>query len=385
MADDPRGTPKPSPAAMRVVAGLDEFCAQVFDQLFGGVQIVDHDLRYVYVNPVTAQQAQRSAAELIGRRVSDEFPDFATTDAYRAIERCLEEREPINMINEFRRDDGSASWFELRMTPIPLGVLIQSIDITDRLRMEARVHNAERLEAIGRLAGGVAHDFNNLVTVILGHAQLADDLRPTEAVREHLAGVRHAGERAAALTAQLLTFARRQPVAPQVLPFNEALDHGLRMVDRLVGAAVDVEIALDPAAGNVRLDPTRVEQVLLNLAANARDAMPRGGRLSIATGNVVLDVAGGDFADVAPPGRYVRLVVEDTGEGMDEETQARAFEPFFTTKDRGLGHGLGLATCHGIVTQAGGHIRVHSVVGRGTRFELFFPRHEEAPEVANPS
>jgi signal transduction histidine kinase/CheY-like chemotaxis protein len=243
-------------------------------------------------------------------------------------------------------------------------------------RAELRLREAEKMEAVGHLAGGIAHDFNNLLTVILGYCGLVlGALSPADPLHADIEQVRTAGERAQELTRQLLAFSRRQVLAPRVLVLGAIVRQMEPMLRRLLGEDVELVIPARPAAAHpTRVDPGQIEQVLLNLAVNARDSMPQGGRLTIETQDVVLD---DDYARTHPdvtPGAHVMLGVSDTGAGMDEATQVRIFEPFFTTKPAGQGTGLGLATVYGIVKQSGGSISVESELGRGTTFKLYFPR-----------
>ena len=257
------------------------------------------------------------------------------------------------------------------------GTVLAVEDVTERRAIEEQLAHAHRTEAIGRLAGGVAHDFNNLLTVILSHAQLAEAEAAGSAVRDLVAPIREAAQRAASLTRQLLAFARKQVVEPRVLDLNVVVQDLGRLLQRLLGETVVLGVRLARDPWPVRADPGHIEQVLVNLAVNARDAMPGGGRLAIETANEAL---GPDAARVRglPTGDYVRISVTDTGSGMDEETRRRAFEPFFSTKgDRGTG--LGLATCLGIVRQAGGEICVESAPGAGATFHVLLPRHAAEP------
>jgi len=247
-------------------------------------------------------------------------------------------------------------------------------DVTEERELEARLRQSQKMDAVGRLAAGVAHDFNNLLTVVLGNCEVGlSVLGPDDLLRHTLQDIRSAAERASALTRQLLAFSRRTIVQPRVLALNAAVREIQPMLARLIGEDIKVAIALDPDAGTLEADPSQLQQVLLNLAVNARDAMPRGGRLEFRTRRETIgpEPAGGLGP---PPGEYVVLEVADTGVGIDAETRARMFEPFFTTKEVGHGAGLGLAIVHGIVTGGGGFIDVESEPGRGTTFRLRWPR-----------
>lgn len=246
-------------------------------------------------------------------------------------------------------------------------------DITDRKHMEEQLRQSQKMEAIGQLAGGVAHDFNNLLTVIVGYSQLLLSETIAQSVREGLDQIARAADRASALTRQLLAFSRKQILRPEVVNPNEIINELEKMLARLIGEDLELVTRLDPRLDRITIDPSQMEQIIVNLAVNSRDAMPDGGKLTIETENVYLDEEYSQLHAEVEPGWYVRMALSDTGSGMDEATKARLFEPFFTTKEMGKGTGLGLSTVHGIVKQSGGHIWIYSEVDRGTTFKLYFP------------
>jgi signal transduction histidine kinase/CheY-like chemotaxis protein len=300
----------------------------------------------------------------------------------------------IDSTVDYRIGDGKGGWRFRQATARllhdangnPERIVGVTRDVTERVALEETLRQAQKMEAVGQLAGGIAHDFNNLLTVITGGVQFARDAAPAgSAVHDELAAVQDAAERATQLTRQLLAFSRAQVLEPEVLDPNRVIERVEPMLRRLIGEDIQIITRAGTGIGSVRADPGQLDQVLINLAVNARDAMPQGGRLLIETTSLDVSVAdarrrGGTVA----PGRYVRLVVSDTGVGMDRATLAHLFEPFFTTKGPGKGTGLGLATVHGIVTQSGGFVTVTSEPGRGTAFEVALPEVPEsaAPEVA---
>jgi signal transduction histidine kinase/ActR/RegA family two-component response regulator len=250
---------------------------------------------------------------------------------------------------------------------------------SDKEQLESQLRQAQKMEALGRLAGGVAHDFNNLLTVIRGHSELLlDRIQPGEPAHNSTQQIRKTSDRAAALTRQLLAFSRMQVLLPKVLDVNELIAEMHKLLRRLVREDIEFSLRLGDSLGRVKADPGQLEQVLLNLTVNASDAMPVGGKLTIETQNVVLDHTYAHKIPQAAPGLYTLISVADTGCGMDEATKARIFEPFFTTKEPGKGTGLGLATVYGVVQQSGGFIWLESEVGQGTRFEIYLPRTDEA-------
>ncbi|HXN22934.1 MAG TPA: PAS domain S-box protein [Candidatus Dormibacteraeota bacterium] len=262
-------------------------------------------------------------------------------------------------------------------------VAVQGIarDITNRRELEEQLRQSQKMEAIGRLAGGVAHDFNNLLTVIKGHAEmLADRIGPSHAARKDIQQIQQGADRAASLTQQLLAFSRQQVLKPRVLDLNTVVIEMAKMLPRLIGEDIELVMVPSALAAQVKADPGQLEQVILNLAVNARDAMPRGGQLTIELSNAQIDEHYVKQHAGVEAGRYVLLAVSDTGCGMDAETQKQIFDPFFTTKELGKGTGLGLATVYGVVKQSGGFVWVYSEVGKGSTFKIYLPRVEQALE-----
>jgi signal transduction histidine kinase len=255
-------------------------------------------------------------------------------------------------------------------------------DVTDRQELEERLRQAQKMEAVGQLAGGIAHDFNNMLNVILGYSDLLlAKALPGDPVYRRAAEIRKAGQHAAALTQQLLAFSRKKVLKPRVLNLANVLAPMELMLRSTLGAHIEIVTAVDEHLGHVRIDPNQMQQVFMNLAVNARDAMPRGGKLRFEFKNATLDESMAK-AHAAPAGSYVTLAVSDNGSGMTAEVQKRIFEPFFTTKKVGQGTGLGLANVYGILQQSGGHIRLHSELGVGTTFQLFFPTVEQPADPA---
>lgn len=264
------------------------------------------------------------------------------------------------------------------------GAFAVAQDVTEQRRLEEQLRGAQKMEAVGQLAGGVAHDFNNLLMVIMGYAgDLKERLHASDPLHKKVEEIERAGERAASLTRQLLAFSRQQVLEPRVLDLNSVVEDLQGMLRRLIREDIELVTELDAELGQVKADQGQIEQVIVNLIVNARDAMPRGGRLTIQTSNVQVDEAVARLRPTMSPGTYVRLTVTDTGTGMDAATQSHIFEPFFTTKERGKGTGLGLATVYGVVKQSGGFIWVSSELGHGATFEIFLPRvGQPAPATA---
>jgi hypothetical protein len=282
-----------------------------------------------------------------------------------------------------RRKDGTPLWVSTSASPVYddhgqfAGSLCMFNDVTEHKRLEEELLQSQKIQAIGQLAGGIAHDFNNLLTVILGHCGVMERKLSASPMLKSIVEVRKAGERAAQLTQQLLAFSRKQVLRPRVISMNQLVQDTEVMLRRLIGEDIELADALDPEVGNIKADPGQIEQVLLNLSINARDAMANGGQLLIETQRQELDAAAAALRSLTP-GLYVALSVTDTGCGMDEPTRGRIFEPFFTTKAPGVGTGLGLSTVLGIVHQSGGSISVSSAVSVGTTFKIYLPLVEEA-------
>ena len=483
----------------------------VLDEMIEGVQIVDDQMRYVYLNHAAARHGRQPRQQLIGRRMRDAYPGIEATEMFGVLQRCMQERRSLQMENEFRFPNGETGWFQLQFEPVSLGVLVLSLDITARKRLEERlrrshddlrsvltcmgegvittdtrgrvvrlnpaaeqltgtieeaavdrpldqfvqfldprthepivdpvrlvltgepafpsssdtllltrddrevpvacsgaplrgadgevvgvvlvlrdveenhvltrmVQQAQKMEAIALLAGGIAHDFNNLLTVISGYSDvLLSTLPASSPDRGRVEQIRDAGTMAADLTRQLLAFGRRQVVRAEVLDLSGIVSRMHDLLRRLIGEDIDLVTRLEEAVHPVVFDTSHVEQIVMNLAVNARDAMRRGGKLTIETGNADLDEEYARTHPGAQAGPHAMIAVTDTGTGMDEETRERIFEPFFTTKEVGHGTGLGLSTVYGLVKQAGGNIWVYSEPGQGSTFKVYLPRTDLAP------
>ena len=349
----------------------------LFENASDLIAILDLEGRLTAVNGAFVKATGYSRQELIGKPLAELVPDDRRDSLKTAGTAHVDDPETTVYESELLARDGRRIQIEVASRLVfeqgqPVGSEAICRDITERLELEAQLRQAQRLEAVGKLAGGIAHDFNNLLTVISGYTETIRE-RGDRGSEFELSQVAAAAERAAILTRQLLAFSRRQVLQPRVLRLNEIVEGIAPMLSTLIGEDLELSTSLDPDLDLVLADPSQVEQVLLNLAVNARDAMPTGGLLTIQTANVELDDEHVAHQGESSPGPHVLLAVSDTGDGMDAETLEHMFEPFFTTKPVGTGTGLGLATVYGIVKQTGGNIWVYSEVGNGTTFKIYLP------------
>jgi PAS domain S-box-containing protein len=373
----------------------------VLDASSNAILSVDASGRITYLNPQTETTFGYPREELLGQPVERLIPGGAAkrhvAERNRVFAHPRARALGIGLDLTGVRKDGTEFPVEISLTPVEfddgLQIFATVIDITARKAAESQLLQSQKLESIGRLAGGIAHDFNNVLFAIKGYSELLtedlgparrDKFDPEEALRS-VEAINGAATRAASLTAQLLAFSRRQIVRPEVLELNAAVASIEPMLRPLIGANIELVVRPAPATGRLRADPSQLDQILVNLVINARDAMPDGGTITIETGNTDLDEADALEHIEVVAGPYVYLTVADTGLGMDVATREHIFEPFFTTKELGHGTGLGLATIYGVVHQAGGHIWLYSEPGLGSTFKLYFPRVDAPASAAHPT
>ncbi len=333
--------------------------------------------RYLKIVDSSPSLLYKPSHELLGRTLHEVFSKEQADFFLDKIRQALNNRESVNF--EYNLPiRGSVFWFNATVSPVSDDeFLMVARDITERVRLEGQLRQAQKMDAVGRLAGGVAHDYNNMLSVILGHMDLAmDQVVPSSPLLDDLKEVQSAARRSADLTRQLLAFARKQTISPKVLDLNETVEGMLKMLQRLIGE--DVELAWLPCSESwrIKIDPSQIDQILANLCVNARDAIAGVGRISMETSTATIDASYCASHPDAPPGEYMVLSVSDSGCGMDKQTLEQVFEPFFTTKELGKGTGLGLATVYGIVRQNGGFIDVYSEPEHGTTFKTYLKRHE---------
>ena len=344
------------------------------------LMLLDAEGRISYLSPASGRHLGWSPEQMVGRSIFD-FVHLDDRDQV-GVRMAQTLSHPGRTVTEhvrFCHADGTWRIMEgvgvnRLADPAVAAIVVNVRDITERRRLEDQLRQAQKMEAVGQLAGGIAHDFNNLLTAILGYCHLMlDDIPEGDPLRLDLLEIQAAGDRAAALTRQLLAFSRRQMLQPQVVDINLLVTRLEKLLRRSISEDVELVTVLAPDLRAVTVDPASVEQILVNLAVNARDAMPTGGRLTIETANVDLDDTYAVAHVAITPGPYVMFAVSDTGQGMDAATRARVFEPFFTTKEQGKGSGLGLATVYGIVKQSGGYVWVYSEPDHGTSFKVYLP------------
>jgi signal transduction histidine kinase/ActR/RegA family two-component response regulator len=400
----PRRPTKPRPRPARDRTGIEDERASLLASLRESRRDLEEAQRIARVgswtlDPATGEATWSAAMHMIlgldpnGPAIAlDDIAKVFSAESVRevgaAVERAVQTGAPWQMDLEMVGPDGGRGWVlshgVVERDPSGKVVKIRGTmqDVSDQRRLESQLRQAQRLEAVGQLAGGIAHDFNNLLTAIRGFTELVIDRLPSEdPSRPDLQQVIRAADRATELTAQLLAFSRRQVLRPIVVHPADLVTAIAPMLQRLLGEHIELVTRAAPAAGHIRVDPSQFEQVVVNLAVNARDAMADGGTLTIETSAIDLDA---EYAEIHPevvPGPYVGLVVSDTGSGMDPATKSRIFEPFFTTKGQGKGTGMGLATVYGIVRQSGGSIYVYSEPGEGTSFKVYLPRVDDRVTV----
>ncbi len=362
-------------ALVQVTESRDEI-ETVFTSISDAVIAMDRDWRFIYLNAEAERLLRRGRDELLGRIAWEEFPEARDTEMYSAYHRARDEGVPVGLELYYAPLE---AWLNIRAFPARNGVTVYFQDVSVRRETEARLRQSQKMEAVGQLTGGVAHDFNNLLTVILGTGeqlqQTLDKAQVSPAEREQLRTMLQAAGRAAALTHRLLAFARKQPLNPSPVDVNELVGDAESILRRTLGEHIDIELVRGTGLWRASVDANELQNAILNLAINARDAMPGSGKLTIETANASVDA---DYAEAheMTPGQYVMIAVSDTGHGMPPEVLERVFDPFYTTKAAGKGSGLGLSMVYGFVRQSNGMVKIYSEVGEGSTVRLYLPRAE---------
>ncbi len=373
--------------AAAVLRRSEERFGYLIQNLSDIITVVAVDGTMLYHSPSVERVVGYRPTELIGNSLLDFIHPEDLASVRAALERvALEPGTAVPPEFRFRHKDGSWVWLEafgnnLLNDAAVGGLVFTSRDVTARRGLEEQVRQSQKMEAVGRLAGGIAHDFNNMLMVIRGYAEIVmHHAAGVQGVRQSAETIVRTTESAASLTRQLLSFARKHVFSPQVIDLNALVGEMSNMLRGLLGEEMELVVKLDPWLGSISADPGQIEQVIMNLVVNARDAMPQGGKLGLETANMNVQDGSVRHHDVVPAGKYVRLTVSDTGVGMNPETQSHIFEPFFTTKSKEEGTGLGLSVVYNIVHDSGGHLWVNSEPGRGSSFHIYFPRVESVPE-----
>ncbi len=363
-------------------ADVQSFIKLSLGELHEGIQIIDNNWKYIYLNDAVVSHSKNSRENLIGKTMMDCFPGIEDTEMFKVLTATKMDGKIRRLEHLFEYPNGEKLWFELYVSLHSLGLLIRSFDITEKKELEMQHSQLQRMESLGKLAAGVAHDFNNKLSImLLCNEQILKKKGISGSVealtRSCLKAVKQSGE----ITRQLLAFSRKQVLSYRVANINEIISQNRSNLERLIGEDIQVIYSLSDNLCNTYLDPTQMDQILLNLFINARDAMKDGGKLVIKTENAYLDEIYTNKKTGVFPGKYVVLSITDNGVGMDEITKKKIFEPFYTTKNLGEGTGLGLSTVHGIVKQLSGHIWTYSEVGLGTTFKIYFPITDEVSEI----
>jgi PAS domain S-box-containing protein len=363
----------------------------LFDWMPAMVCFKDTENRILRANKRIAEIVGKSVEEIEGKPIVEIFPQEAAKYYSDDLEVIHSGAPKLGIVETLRDREGKEQWGQTDKVPVcdqdgkVTGIIVMTQDITARKRLEAQLLQSQKMETVGKLAGGIAHEFNSLLTTIIGHSEfLLNDLPAESPLANNATEISKAAGRAAMLTRQLLAYGRKQFLQPETLDLNQVITDMKGVFQHLMGEDVDTRIVPAPGLQAVMADAGQIEQVIMNLAINARDAMPGGGKLTLETANVSFDQDSAGRSPELKPGDYVMLAIADTGTGMTAEVKAHVFEPFFSTKGVGQGAGLGLSTCYGIVKQSGGHITVYSELGRGTTFKIYLPQVEPAPKIPLP-
>ena len=377
--------PRPRQLIERLAGPLDDMLQVLVQESSVGIAIVDKAGKLVRVNEALRRMVDRECDLSPGQSVRNIFCLQRQEEVWEELSPALQGRRPPRSFISMLRGKGGVSEQTVEISAVALreadesvsGAVLQLTDISAQKRLEAQLAQSQKLQAVGQLAGGIAHDFNNLLTAIIGAADeaLARGLPEDETV-EDLQQIRTSAGRGAALVRQLLAFGRQQTLQPRAVSINDAVENLTGLLRRLLGSTIRLELELEHPGRTVRVDPTQLDQVLVNLAVNARDAMSEGGQLTLRTGHITLYRALIRGEETIPPGRYVMVEVQDTGTGIPPEVLPRIFDPFFTTRRERGGSGLGLSTVHGIIRQSDGFLAVDSLLGKGTRIRIYLPRHD---------